>query len=136
IVIIPFVSYLFYKNKAGNSSKEQETLPKWYSFVPLFVIGFLLFEFLRTIGDMTLASSGVAYGFMDTNLWSTFYTKVIYFVTNYLLGIAMAVVDLSTNFAMFKGIGINPFYIGFTAAVSVGLINFTLISLFGSFIAI
>lgn len=37
-------------------------LPKWYSFIPLFVIGFLLLVFLRTIGDFTLIHTEAAFG--------------------------------------------------------------------------
>lgn len=48
----------------------------------------------------------------------------------------MAGVGLSTDFKMFKGLGIKPFYIGFIAALSVGLVSFTLVSLFGGLINI
>ncbi len=141
IVIIPFVSYLFFKNRHVHEDKAKAEmaatkLPKWYSFIPLFVIGFLVFAFLRTIGDMTLASNGAAFGLMKTAAWSAFYNEVSSFGTTYLLGMAMAGVGLSTNFAMFKGIGIKPFYIGFIAAVSVGIVSFTLISLFGNYVVI
>lgn len=139
IVIIPFVSYLFFKNKnneEANLSKEKKELPKWYTFIPLFVIGFLFFSFLRTIGDITLSTSGTAFGLLQQNTWETFYNASSSFGTTYLLGMAMAGVGLSTNFAMFKGIGIKPFYIGFIAAVSVGLVSITLISLLGNFIVI
>src|SRR5699024_6848871 len=61
IVIIPFVSYLFYKNANTvevEEAKDHKALPKWYTFIPLFVIGFLFLAFLRTIGDMTLTGGG------------------------------------------------------------------------------
>lgn len=139
IVIIPFVSYLFFKNSRvteEESKGSENKLPKWYTFIPLFVVGFLFCAFLRTIGDVTLDSSGAAFGFMNFENWSTFYHNISSFGTTYLLGIAMAGVGLSTNFAMFKGIGIKPFYIGFIAAVSVGIVSFTLISIFGNYVVI
>jgi len=139
IVIIPFVSYLFFKNSRfteKESKGSENKLPKWYTFIPLFVVGFLLCAFLRTIGDVTLVNSGEAFGFMTLENWSTFYNEVSSFGTTYLLGMAMAGVGLSTNFAMFKGIGIKPFYIGFIAAVSVGIVSFTLISIFGNYVVI
>lgn len=138
IVIIPFVSYLFFKNNRFSSAEtEQEfALPKWYSFVPLFVIGFLVCALVRTIGDATLESGGAAFGMLNSATWSTFYSKVSSFGTTYLLGMAMAGVGLSTNFSKFKGIGIKPFYIGFIAAVSIGIVSITLITLFGGFVVI
>src|SRR5699024_3981818 len=139
IVIIPFVSYLFFKNSRvteEESKGSENKLPKWYTFIPLFVFGFLFCAFLRTIGDVTLDSSGAAFGFLNFENWSTFYHNISSLGTTYLLGMAMAGVGLSTNFAMFKGIGIKPFYIGFIAAVSVGIVSFTLISIFGNLVVI
>src|SRR5690625_386539 len=139
IVIIPFVSYLFFKNsndRDGESSGTRKELPKWYTFIPLFVIGFLLLAFLRTIGDITMENTGAAFGLLQPTTWENFYTHSSSFGTTYLLGMAMAGVGLSTNFNMFKGIGIKPFYIGFIAAVSVGIVSVTLISLLGQFIII
>lgn len=136
IVIIPLVSYLYYQNTSTNKDTETQALPKWYTFIPLFVIGFLLFALFRTIGDVTIENSGTAFGFIQPSSWENFYTYGSSFGTTYLLGMAMAGVGLSTNFKMFKGIGIKPFYIGFTAAVSVGLVSFILIYLFGGFIEV
>ena len=48
----------------------------------------------------------------------------------------MAGVGLSTDFSTFKGLGVKPFYIGLIAAVSVGIVSLTLISLFGHLIVI
>src|SRR5699024_2749211 len=50
IAVIPFVSYLFYKGNK-NDSIEKNEIPKWYKFIPLFVIGFLLLSLIRTVGD-------------------------------------------------------------------------------------
>ncbi|MGM8213755.1 YeiH family protein [Virgibacillus sp. W0430] len=139
IGIIPFVSYLYYKNtveEEGTQLKSETKLPKWYTFIPLFVIGFLLFALLRTVGDMTLEQLGNAFGFLNRTTWESLYTLSSSFGTTYLLGMAMAGVGLSTDFSKFKGIGIKPFYIGFVAALSVGLISFTLIACFGHLIAV
>src|SRR5690625_2360356 len=134
ILIIPFVSYLYYKNANQETGNEKKELPKWYTFIPLFVIGFLLLAFLRTIGDATVENSGNAFGLFQSSTWEGIYSSVSSFGTTYLLGIAMAGVGLSTNFKMFKGIGMKPFYIGFIAAISVGLVSVSAIKLFGDFI--
>jgi uncharacterized integral membrane protein (TIGR00698 family) len=135
IAVIPFVSYLFFKG-TKNHAKEEQTIPKWYKLIPLFVIGFLFLALMRTIGDLTVMNTGSAFGFLAKNTWEGFYSSWSSFGSTYLLGIAMAGVGLSTNFAVFKGLGIKPFYIGMIAAVSVGIVSLTLISIFGHLITI
>ncbi|QUW22062.1 putative sulfate exporter family transporter [Sporosarcina sp. Marseille-Q4063] len=135
IAVIPFVSYLFFKG-AKTKENEGQSIPKWYNLIPLFVIGFLLLALTRTIGDLTVGNSGSAFGFLSKSTWEGFYNSWSSFGSTYLLGIAMAGVGLSTNFAVFKGLGIKPFYIGMIAAVSVGIVSLTLISLFGHLITI
>ncbi len=136
IAIIPFVSYLYFKNSSKEEGNVRNELPKWYTFIPLFVIGFIFLSLLRTIGDVTLENIGAAFGVFTLSSWSAIYTNLSSFGTTYLLGMAMAGVGLSTNFNKFRGIGVKPFYIGFIAAVSVGIISITLISLFGHLIVI
>jgi uncharacterized integral membrane protein (TIGR00698 family) len=135
IAVIPFVSYLFFKGTKKHANEEQ-TIPKWYKLIPLFVIGFLLLALMRTIGDLTVANTDSAFGFLSKSAWEGFYGSWSSFSSTYLLGIAMAGVGLSTNFAVFKGLGIKPFYIGMIAAVSVGIVSLTLISIFGHLITI
>lgn len=137
IAVIPFVSYLFFKqNDKGEEMAHNRRIPKWYQLIPLFVIGFLLLAFVRTLGDMTLAQFGNAFGLFNEDVWSNIYTSGSSFGTTYMLGMAMAGVGLSTSFNMFKGLGFKPFYIGFIAALSVGIVSFILISLFGHLIVI
>lgn len=136
VAIVPIISYLFFKNKRENNNGDENQLPKWYTFIPGFVIGFLLLSFVRTIGDITLENTDAAFGFLSPSAWEGFYTNASSFGTTYLLGMAMAGVGLTTNFAAFKGIGIKPFYIGFTAAVSVGVVSIILISLFGHLVTV
>nr|WP_255783475.1 putative sulfate exporter family transporter [Oceanobacillus alkalisoli] len=139
IAITPFVSYLFFKSsdrRGHENGNMEKALPKWYTFIPLFVIGFLILSFVRTIGDLTMENNGAAFGLISSNTWEGLYTNLSSFGTTYLLGMAMAGVGLSTNFKMFKGIGIKPFYIGFAAAIAVGAVSFVLIFLFGGLITV
>src|SRR5699024_9616174 len=134
IAVIPFVSYLFYK---GSSNKgDKNVIPKWYKLVPLFVLGFLFLSFVRTIGDVTVTKTGTAFGLFEPSTWENFYRFWSAFGSKYMLGLAMAGVGLSTDFKMFKGLGMKPFYIGLIAAVSVGLVSLIIVSLFGHFIVI
>lgn len=145
IAVIPVVSLLFFRSSQqavmrdgsldGSDMRGEVSgasrLPKWYKLIPLFVIGFLLLALVRTLGDMTLTKSGAAFGLLSAEVWQSFYESSSSFGTTYMLGIAMAGVGLSTDFSQFKGLGMKPFYIGLIAALSVGLVSITLISLFG-----
>lgn len=136
IAVIPFISYLFFRNSGEQEESGGSQIPKWYKLIPLFVIGFLLLALLRTVGDMTVGKTGAAFGFLDKMSWENFYQTWSSFGATYLLGIAMAGVGLSTDFKMFKGLGLKPFSIGLIAAVSVGIVSVILVSLFGHFIVI
>src|SRR5699024_2399911 len=119
-----------------NKEIKTKIISKWYTFIQLFVIGLLLFSLIRTIGDITLTNSGQEFGIFNPNTWETIYEGVSSFGTTYLLGMAMAGVGLSIDFKLFKVIGIKSFYIGLIAAVSVGFVSVSLVSLFGHFVVI
>ncbi|QUW24040.1 putative sulfate exporter family transporter [Sporosarcina sp. Marseille-Q4063] len=136
IAVIPLVSYLYFRSIGKEKAEENHKLPKWYKLVPLFVIGFLLLALARTVGDMMVTNGRLAYGIMEPSSWEGFYRYWSSFGSTYLLGMAMAGVGLSTDFKMFKGLGLKPFYIGLIAAISIGLVSLTLISLFGHLIII
>ncbi len=135
IAVIPFVSFLFFKQQS-DQTEERQAIPKWYTFIPLFVIGFLALALVRTIGDMTVTQSGMAFGLFKADTWQQFYSSISGFGSTYMLGIAMAGVGLSTDFRMFKGLGLKPFYIGFIAAVSVGIVSAVLVGSFGHLIVL
>lgn len=138
IAVIPLISSLFFRNGDSKDAVDgsERRIPKWYKLVPMFVIGFLLLAFLRTVGDMNLENNRLALGFLDSASWKAFYSYGSSFGTTYMLGLAMAGVGLSTSFKSFKGMGLKPFYIGFIAAISVGVVSLTLISLFGHLVVI
>ncbi|WP_019412630.1 YeiH family protein [Paenisporosarcina sp. TG20] len=138
IAVIPFVSYLFFRSNRKTEIAEGEAgqLPKWYKLFPVFILGFLFLSFMRTIGDVTVSSTGLAFGLFDPTVWKDFYSFWSSFGSTYLLGLAMAGVGLSTNLKIFKGMGIKPFYIGMIAAFSVGAVSLILISIFGDLIVI
>jgi uncharacterized integral membrane protein (TIGR00698 family) len=136
IAVIPLVSYFFFKNAGKNGDGSAHTIPKRYKLIPLFVFGFLFLALVRTIGDMTALNTGSAFGFFDPSTWKGFYNSWSSFGSKYMLGLAMAGVGLSTNFKIFKGLGIKPFYIGLIAALSVGLVSLLLVSIFGHLIVI
>jgi len=89
---------------------------------------------LRTIGDITVTNSSVAFGFIEIETWEMFHDSLSNIGSTYLLGLAMAGVGLSTDFKMFKGLGFKPFYIGLIVAIAIGIVSVMLISSFGHFI--
>lgn len=136
VVVIPFVSYSFFKNNAENGGEASGQLPKWYKLFPVFILGFLFLSLMRTIGDATAVSTGNAFGLFAPESWEAFYSFWSSFGSTYLLGLAMAGVGLSTNLKIFRGMGIKPFYIGLIAALSVGAVSLLLIMLFGDLIVV
>ncbi|MGI2328999.1 YeiH family protein [Planococcus sp. YIM B11945] len=132
IAVVPFVSYLFFRS--GSKNGEAGKLPKWYKLFPLFILGFLFLSLVRTIGDATVSSSGEAFALFSPATWESFYSFWSSFGSTYMLGLAMAGVGLSTNFKIFKGLGLKPFYIGMIAALSVGAVSLLLIAVFGDLI--
>lgn len=132
IVVIPLLSFLFFR----ESKEGSQNVPKWYQLIPLFVMGFLFLAFIRTMGDMTVANQGLAFGFLSPENWASLYEHLSSFGSTYLLGMAMAGVGLSTDFRMFKGLGLKPFSIGLIAALAVGLMSLILVSLFGDFVVL
>lgn len=136
IAVIPIVSFLYFRSIGNEKTEGNYNLPKWHKLVPIFVIGFLLLALARTVGDMMVTNGGLAFGIFEPTSWEGFYNYWSSFGSTYLLGIAMAGVGLSTNFKMFKGLGLKPFYIGLIAAVSIGILSLTLVSLFGHLVVI
>ena len=108
---------------------------RWTTLVPGFVVGFLVMAVVRTIGDSTLGSSGAAYGVWTDEAWRSLTTQLgDYWASRMLLGTAMAAVGLNTSFAVFKGVGVKPFAVGFAGAVVVGAVGMTMAIIFGRFV--
>lgn len=103
IAVIPFISYLFFK----GSNKNSKIIPKWYKLIPFFAIEFLLLSFVRTLGDVTLTNLGQTFGILQESTWQYFYNTCSSLGSKYVLGLAMAGVGLSTDFNMFKGLGMK-----------------------------
>lgn len=120
VVVIPVISYL-YLNKKNIS--EKNVSPSILSIFPIFIIGFIFMGVIRSIGDYGINNTQLAYGIFEENRWS----QIIYMIRSlaeYSLAIAMAAVGISTNLISLKSLGIRPFYVGFSAALCVGLVSY------------
>ena len=120
LLVIPLMSILYHRNHSDGTEA-----PKWYTMIPLFVIGFACMSLLRTVGDMGEQPFG---GLLTTAQWSAIvsHTKEI---AELCLAIAMAAVGLGTSIKGLKDIGLKPLGAGLVAAVLVGGVSISLISL-------
>ena len=115
VILIPLLAY-----QAKKESRMQNKI-KIGSIFPYFIIGFLAFGFIRTIGDQFEYLIG-------SELWNSFIYN-IKSSAEILLVTAMSGVGYNTNLDKFKNLGLKPFYLGFMASISVGIVSFSIIYL-------
>ncbi len=118
LVIIPLMSIVFHRNHSDGTAA-----PKWYTMIPLFVIGFACMSLIRTLGDL----SEQPFGIFDLDQWNNIvgYTKK---TSELSLCVAMAAVGLGTSFKGLKDIGLKPLGVGLFSAALVGCVSIMLIS--------
>ena len=119
LVVIPLMSIVYHRNSAVAGSA-----PKWWTMIPLFVVGFAIMSLIRTVGD----HGELAFGFIQPEQWSAFvgYTKMM---AEICLAVAMAAVGLGTSISALKSIGMKPLAVGLFAALLVGGVSASLITL-------
>ncbi|MDA0678995.1 MAG: putative sulfate exporter family transporter [Proteobacteria bacterium] len=122
IAVIPVVGILYGSDRGADSSARDA---RWWRLIPWFIIGFALMSALRTVGDF----GDRAFGIMDQTNWIALVTFVRSTAENCLL-LAMAAVGLTSMFSGLRQIGARPFLLGLFAAVLIGGVSLTLISLF------
>ena len=117
LVIIPLMCIVYHR-----SSFESGAVPKWWTMVPLFVIGFALMSLVRTVGDM----GDSAFGLISKEQWASIvdFTKES---AELCLAIAMASVGLGTDIRDLVSIGLKPLVMGLIAALLVGVVSASLI---------
>ena len=119
LVIIPLMSILYHR-----SSTEGTEAPKWWTMIPLFVVGFACMSLLRTVGDM----GDLAFGFLPPEQWKEIVGLVKEFA-EICLAIAMAAVGLGTSIKGLASIGLKPLAMGLVAALLVGGVSATMVTL-------
>ena len=139
ILVIPLMSFLYAKNEMKGSTDSSSNKSNIKSkvnikkLIPVFVIGFLLVSILRSIGDVGINTTNLAFGLFGTESWGEIIKNVKNFAT-ILFVVALGGVGLSTDFSKFKGLGIKPFLVGFSAALTTGVVSFLSVSLLGGLI--
>jgi len=119
VVVVPALSYAFARRQSAASG-ESVKLPRIF---PLFVIGFLAFSLLRTLGDL----GEQPFGFVDPLAWQALIATSQQ-SAGLLLTVAMAAVGLSTDLRGVRRLGWQPAAVGLLAAGIVGLAGIGLIS--------
>jgi uncharacterized integral membrane protein (TIGR00698 family) len=130
--VIPFMAFNYARRTArqGESARQETNVRKLF---PLFIVGFLAFALLRSIGDAGINAGGSAFGIWDSSTWESIYSAIKDWAIICLV-VALAAVGLSTRFGMLKSLGIKPFIVGLGAALTVGVVSFIAISLLGTFV--
>lgn len=130
-IVVPLLSFLYLRNQISDGNQKINII----SLIPTFIIGFIGMAIIRSLGDINLINGGLALGLFDANTWKNLVNNIgELWGSKYLLGTAMAAVGLNTNFSVFKGIGIKPFFIGFIGAIFVGIVAYIMILLIGPFV--
>jgi len=139
ILVIPLMAFLYIKNEmkgATDSSLDKSKVKSKVNIkklIPVFVIGFLLVSIFRSIGDVGIGTTNLAFGFIGQDSWDDL-IKIVKDFATILFVIALGGVGLSTDFSNFKGLGIKPFLVGLFAALTIGVVSFVSVSLLGGLI--
>jgi uncharacterized integral membrane protein (TIGR00698 family) len=130
-LVIPLTA-LYYTRRTREQRAEPETGsgPRVTKLLPYFVLGFLAFALLRSVGDAGVRAGGQAFGLWDAAAWKGIHGWIKGWAVN-LLVVALAGVGLNTSTRILRGLGIKPFLSGLAAALGVGGISYALITVMG-----
>ncbi len=118
LIVIPLMSIIYHRRSSDGSDA-----PKWWTMIPLFVIGFACMSLIRTIGDM----GDLAFGVLEPETWHAIVSNTKK-GAEICLAVAMASVGLGTSIKGLKVIGPKPFGVGLFSALLVGAVSISLIT--------
>ena len=124
IFVIPYMAY-----QNNSQLNRGSIILQIKSIFPFFILGFIGFGILRTLGDIGINKTGLAFGIANSSDWESLINHVVS-LSKFSLVVAMSAIGLSTDMKSFKSIGINVFYFGFVISFLVGLLSLVLIFLF------
>jgi len=119
IIMIPLFAFLY--NRGKTNEKNYSIL----NIFPYFVLGFVGMIILRNIGDQIFVTN-------PSNYWKET-IEIIKFLSKIFLTMAMAAIGLSTNLRDIKSMGFKPFFVGFIAMLTVGIVCIITIECYLSF---
>ena len=121
IIVIPFLAIK--QNKILHSKNNLSSILKLF---PLFIFGFILFIFFRSLGDFLFIQNQYSFYYFSESLWNST-VQFLSSISGFLLTISMAAVGISTDILLLKKMGIKIFYFGFVIALFVGFLSFLII---------
>ena len=124
VFVIPYMAY-----QNSSESNRESIFSQIKSIFPYFILGFIGFGILRTLGDIGINEKGLAFNIIDSEKWESLIIHIIS-ISKFCLVMAMSSIGLSTDIRSFKSIGINVFYYGLAVSFLVGLLSLALIYLF------
>jgi uncharacterized integral membrane protein (TIGR00698 family) len=133
--VIPFMAFIYGRRANTLQTNRVSWGRRIINLFPLFILGFLVMAALRSVGDAGIQASGMAFGLWGSENWINVH-QIINQWSGYVLATAMAGVGLSTSFKAMKGLGIKPFYVGFFAAIMVGVVALIMVFAIGRFVTI
>ncbi len=117
VFLIPLIAYMSVEKNKANIKYSIK------SFFPLFVVGFILFSIIRSIGDQFLVELNHIY------YWKKL-IEIIITISKYCILLAMVALGLQTKIKELVTLGYKPLLIGFTASILVGIISITFLKNF------
>ena len=111
VFLIPLIAYISSQN---DTVSVKGSLKK---FFPLFVLGFICFSLMRSLGDQFILDSNYVF------YWEKL-INIIKISSNYCILLAMVSLGAQTNIKELIKLGFKPLLIGFTASISIGIISF------------
>ncbi|MFN2635330.1 MAG: YeiH family protein [Thermoanaerobaculia bacterium] len=125
--VVPLLAYRHARRKGGSKGAPVRIR----ALFPLFVAGFVGMALLRSAGDASLASGGMAWGLLDAAAWARLVKTLGETWAGAALATAMAGVGLTTRFSVFRGLGAKPLYVGALSATVVGALALLLAAIVG-----
>ena len=116
IIMIPLFAFLYNR---GLTKEKNYSIIKIF---PYFVLGFVGMIILRNTGDQIFVVN-------NKDMWIDI-INFIKFFSKVFLTMAMAAIGLSTNLKDIKSMGYKPFFVGFIAMLTVGIVCILTIELY------
>ena len=125
IIVIPYFSFQFIDDKNQNKGAS---LSHFLSTFPMFIIGFISLGIIRSVGDMGIMESDLAFGYLNPQQWDNLVISTGK-VSKFALIVAMSAVGMTIKISSLKKIGFKAFYYGFVLSFLVGFLSIVLIEL-------
>jgi uncharacterized integral membrane protein (TIGR00698 family) len=119
LVVIPLMCIIHHRR-----AREPGVAPSWWNIVPMVVIGFAGMSLIRTVGDL----GDTAFGLLSRDQWQSV-IALFRQSAEICLAVAMASVGLGTDIRELLKIGLKPLAMGLVAALLVGGVSASLITL-------